>query len=339
MANGPEQTRPDSLEHLSGLIERVTFHSEESGFAVLQIKVRGMKDLVTVLGTLPEVQAGEWVDAQGRWVIDREYGRQFKTVTLRTAPPNTTEGMKKYLASGLIKGIGPALAGRLVDAFDVKVFEIIEQTPQRLLDVDGIGTGRQGTIVAAWSDQKIVREIMVFLHSHGVSTSRAFRIHKTYGEDAIAKVTEDPYRLARDIRGIGFKTADQIAEKLNIGKHPDLRARAGVEFALQEVTEDGHCAFPRADLSKKSQTMLGIPPEIIEAAIAHGLSEGRLVEGKDSNGKPLVYLAGFEMAERRLAQNLIELTKGPHPCPPVDVPKAIAWVEKRIGFFSRCCPA
>ncbi len=173
-------TQPDRLEHLTGLIERVTFHNGDTGFAVLQVKVQGLKDLVPVLGTLPEVSAGEWIDARGRWVMDREYGRQFRSVTLRTAPPNTTEGMTKYLASGLIKGIGPALAGRLVGSFGLQVFEVIEQTPQRLLEVEGIGAGRQGKIVAAWNDQKIVREIMVFLHSHGVSTSRAFRIYKTY---------------------------------------------------------------------------------------------------------------------------------------------------------------
>ena len=332
MSDVPVSTRSESLEHLNGLIERITFHNAESGFAVLQVKVRGHKDLITVLGTLPEVKAGEFIDAQGRWVIDREYGRQFRTVVLRTAPPNTAEGMKKYLASGLIKGIGRALAGRLVEAFDVRVFEVIEQTPKRLLEVDGIGNGRQGKIVAAWNDQKAVREIMVFLHSHGVSTSRAFRIYKTYGQDAIAKVSEDPYRLARDIWGIGFKTADQIAEKLGIGKQSDLRARAGVEFVLQELTEDGHCAFPREELSKKAQAMLGIPPEIIEAAIEYGLTEGRLVHGTDANGNPLIYLAPYERAERTLAENLIELSRGDHPCPPVAIEKAITWVEDRIGF-------
>jgi exodeoxyribonuclease V alpha subunit len=332
MSQEPVTTQPDSLDHLNGLIERVTFHNGETGFAVLQVKVRGLKDLVPVLGTLPEVNAGEWIDAQGRWLIDREYGRQFRSTSLRTAPPNTAEGMTKYLASGLIKGIGPALAGRLVDAFALKVFEVIEQTPRRLLDVDGIGKGRQGKIVAAWNDQKIVREIMVFLHSHGVSTSRAFRIYKTYGEDAIAKVQADPYQLARDIRGIGFKTADQIAEKLGIGKHSDLRARAGVEFVLQELTEDGHCAYPHAKLAKHAQTMLDIPPEIIEAAVAHGIAERRLVEGPDSDGTPLIYLAGFEFAERMLAENLIALSRGQHPCPPVDVEKAVPWVEGKIGF-------
>lgn len=332
MTEAATPARPDTLERLNGLIERVTFHNAESGFAVLQVKVRGQKDLVTVLGTLPEVKAGEWVDAQGRWVIDREYGRQFRTVTLRTAPPNTVEGMKKYLASGLIKGIGPAFAGRLVDAFGVQVFDVIEQTPHRLLEVDGIGKGRHAKIVSAWNDQKAVREIMVFLHSHGVSTSRAFRIYKMYGQDAIEKVSEDPYRLARDIWGIGFKTADQIAEKLGIGKQSDLRARAGVEFVLQELTEDGHCAFPRAELSKKAQAMLGIPPEIIEAAVEYGLSEERLVQGSDVNGNPLIYLAAYERAERSLAENLIGLSQGDHPCPAVDIEKAISWVEGRIGF-------
>ena len=324
--------RPNDFEHLNGLIERVTFHNAESGFAVMQVKVRGQQDLVPVLGTLPEVKAGEWIDAEGRWIIDREYGRQFRALTLRTAPPNTAEGMKKYLASGMIKGIGPALAGRLVDAFDTTVFEIIETAPHRLVEVDGIGQGRQAKITAAWSDQKLVREIMVFLHSHGVSTSRAFRIYKTYGPDAIAKVQEDPYRLARDIRGIGFKTADQIAEKLGIGKQSDLRARAGVEYVLQELTDNGHCAFPRDQLAKKAQAMLGIAPEIIEAAIEHGLSQERLVQGPDASGQPLIYLAPYEQAERRLAENLASLSQGAHPCPPLDVEKAIGWVEGRIGF-------
>ena len=325
-------SRSHDLEQLQGLIERVTFHSAESGFAVMQVKVRGQKDLVTILGTLPEVKAGEWIDAQGRWVIDREYGQQFRAVMLRTAPPNTAEGMTKYLASGLIKGIGPAMASRLVGAFDIQIFEVIEQTPERLLEVDGIGKGRQGKIVSAWKDQKAVREIMVFLHGHGVSTSRAFRIFKAYGEQSIAKVREDPYRLARDIWGIGFKTADQIAEKLGIGKQSDLRARAGVEFVLHELTEDGHCAYPRGGAAKKAQTMLDIPPEIIESAIEHGLGEKRLVQGAGEKGEPLLYLAPYEYAERRLAENLVALSKGRHPCPPVDTGKAIAWVEGRIGF-------
>jgi len=320
------------LEHLVGLIERVTFHNAETGFAVMQVKVRGMHDLVSVLGTLPEVQAGEWIDAEGKWIIDQQYGRQFRATNLRTSPPNTTEGMTKYLASGLIKGIGPALAGRLVDKFKMEVFEVIEKQSVRLLEVDGIGKGRQAKITEAWHGQKVVREIMVFLHSHGVSTSRAFRIYKTYGDDSIGKVQEDPYRLARDIWGIGFKTADQIAEKLGISKQSELRARAGVEYVLQELTEDGHCAYPHAALVEMAQKMLEIPPEIIETALAHGIAERRMVEGKDAKDTPLVYLAAHEASERLLAENLIALARGQHPCPPVDIPKAIQWVEGRIGF-------
>ncbi len=329
--DGAAPSRPDGLAPLAGLIERVTFHNTESGFCVLRIKARGMTDLVTVLGTLPDAKAGEWLDAEGRWVIDREHGRQFRAVTLRTAAPNTAEGMKKYLASGLIKGIGPTMAGRLVDAFHLAVVDVIEQTPDKLREVAGIGKGRQGKIVAAWHDQRAVREIMVFLHSHGVSTSRAFRIYKTYGEQAIEQVRDDPYRLARDIWGIGFKTADQIAETLGIGKQSALRARAGVEFVLLELTEQGHCAFPRDGLVKKAQAMLEIPSEIIDAAVEHGLAARRLVQGTTDAGEPLVYLAPYETAERKLAAHLVRLSTGTHPCPAIDVAKAVAWVEVRIG--------
>ena len=335
MTNTPPAAPPgrsEPLERLNGLIERVTFHSEESGFGVLRVKVRGHRDLVTVIGTAPEIKAGEWMEAEGQWVIDKEHGQQFKAIQLRTTPPTTAEGMQKYLASGLIKGIGPALAGRLVTAFGMQIFEVIEKNPERLHEVSGIGKGRQGRIVSGWNDQKLVREIMVFLHSHGVSTSRAFRIYKTYGAEAIEKVREDPYRLARDIWGIGFKTADQIAEKLGIGKQSDLRARAGIEYTLQELTEEGHCAFRREGLATKAQKMLEIPAEIIESAINHGLEQGRLVEGPDGQGELLIYLAAFDLAERKLSENLAGFFKGPHPCPAVDVPRAIAWVESKEGL-------
>jgi exodeoxyribonuclease V alpha subunit len=173
---------------------------------------------------------------------------------------------------------------------------------------------------------------MVFLHSHGVGTSRAFRIYKAYGEQAIQSVREDPYRLARDIRGIGFKTADQIAEKLGIAKDSELRARAGAEFALLELTEQGHCAYPRDGLVKKAGVLLGIPAGLIESAIDHGLAGKRLVQGLSAAGEPLIYLAGQEYAERSLAEHLVALAKGAHPCPPLDLEKAVAWVEPRVGL-------
>src|SRR3954470_1201218 len=247
----PDDRRPSPPEQVTGLIDRVTFHSPDTGFAVLRVQVKGHRDPVTVVGPIPEARAGEWLDATGRWTVDPTHGQQFRADVLRTVQPQTAEGMVKYLGSGLVKGVGPKLAQRLVDKFGLAVFEAIEKTPQELLTVPGIGKGRQTKIVSAWNDQKVVREIMVFLHSHGVGTGRAFRIFKTYGDESIQRVREDPYRLARDIRGIGFKTADAIAASLGIGKQSDLRARAGVEFVLQELTEAGHVACPARGWTKR----------------------------------------------------------------------------------------
>src|SRR4051794_30353369 len=328
----PPAVHPTATEHITGPIERVTYHNVETGFCVVQIQVKGERDLVTVVGTIPEIRAGEWLDAHGRWFVDVTYGRQFRAETLRTAPPETAEGMEKYLGSGMVKGIGPTLAKRLVGRFGMAVFEAIEKTPHQLLRVDGIGKGRQQKILAAWAEQKAVREIMLFLHSHGVGTARAFRIYKTYGEESIPKVREDPYRLARDIWGIGFKTADQIAASLGIAMDSDIRARAGVEHVLHELTNEGHCAFPREGLIERAEKMLEIGSPVIEAAVAHGIETGRLTTGELPNETPLVYLAHLDQYERQLAANLLALRDGPHPCPPVDVPKAVDWVEQKAGF-------
>jgi exodeoxyribonuclease V alpha subunit len=201
-------------ESLSGLIERVTFFNEENGFGVLRVKAKGHRDLVTVVGSLPSVSAGEWLTAQGQWIQDREFGLQFKAEMLASTAPTTKEGIEKYLGSGMVKGIGPVYAKKLVEKFGEKIFDIIEQESGRLEDVDGIGPKRRLRIKDAWAEQKVIRNIMVFLHSNGVSTSKAVRIYKTYGEGAIERVQADPYCLAKDIHGIGFKTADQIAQKI-----------------------------------------------------------------------------------------------------------------------------
>jgi exodeoxyribonuclease V alpha subunit len=315
---------------LGGLIERVTFHSDQTGFAVLRVKVVGHRDLVTLVGTLPSVTAGEWVEARGRWVVDREHGQQFKAEVITTTQPNTAEGIEKYLGSGMVRGIGPAFAKRLVNAFGEKVFDIIEKEPARLREVAGIGPVRQERLLTAWAEQKMVREIMVFLHSHGVGTSRAFRIYKTYGDQAILIVTENPYRLAHDIWGIGFKTADQIAERLGVDRQSDIRARAGVEYVLGTLTDDGHCAFPRDGLTDKTAEMLEIPPAIVERAIDYLMAEGRLVQRPRTDGAPLVYLASLNASEEMLARNLTALAKGPHPCPSIDVEKALTWVQSQV---------
>src|SRR5947209_5929233 len=228
-------------EVLAGLVERVTFHNEENGFCVLRTKARGQRDLVTVIGQAASISAGEWITASGEWVNDRTHGLQFKAHFLKTSAPTSVEGIEKYLGSGMVRGIGPVYAKKLVAAFGDKVFDTIEAEPARLREVTGIGPVRAKRITDAWAEQKVIREIMVFLHSHGVGTARAVRIFKTYGTDAVQVMTENPYRLARDIRGIGFKTADAIAMRLGIEKTAVIRVRAGISYALTEAMDEGHC--------------------------------------------------------------------------------------------------
>ncbi|MFN9932536.1 MAG: helix-hairpin-helix domain-containing protein, partial [Cyanobacteriota bacterium] len=254
--NEPAGGQP--TEVLAGSIERVTFHSAESGFCVLRIKARGHRDLVTVVGHAAEISAGEWVTVSGTWVNSREHGQQFKASFLKASAPTTAEGIEKYLGSGMIRGIGPIYASKLVGAFGAEVFEVIEQAPERLREVPGIGKVRAGRIAQAWADQKVVREIMVFLHSHGVGTARAVRIFKTYGNDAVQVMAENPYRLARDIRGIGFRTADAIAARLGIEATAMIRLRAGVNYALLEASGEGHCGLPTAELLKLAGELLAV---------------------------------------------------------------------------------
>src|ERR1700704_3358632 len=242
------QPQPTTQEVLTGPVESVTFHNDASGFCVLRIKATGHRELITVIGHAAVIAAGEWVTASGEWVNDRTHGQQFRSRFMRTSAPSSIEGIEKYLASGMIRGIGPVYARKMVRAFGEAVFDIIEGEPDRMREVDGIGPIRARRITAAWAEQKIVREIMVFLHSHGVGTARAVRIYKTYGGDAVQVMSENPYRLARDIRGIGFKTADAIAMKLGIEKTAMIRVRAGISYALTEAMDEGHCGLPTEEL-------------------------------------------------------------------------------------------
>jgi exodeoxyribonuclease V alpha subunit len=213
---------------------------------VLRVKVRGHRDLVTVVGRAALISAGEFVQISGTWVNDRTHGQQFRASFLKTSPPTTLEGIERYLASGMIRGIGPIYAKRLVQGFGAAVFDLIEQQPDRLREVPGIGAKRASQIAAGWAEQKVVREIMLFLHANGVGTSRVVRIYKTYGSEAVRVISENPYRLARDIRGIGFLTADKIAAQVGIEKTALVRIRAGISYALAEAMSEGP-AGGRAD--------------------------------------------------------------------------------------------
>src|ERR1019366_2803766 len=232
----------------------------------------GHREEVTVIGSLPSVSAGEWLSGEGWWVRDKEHGLQFKASTIRTVPPTTVEGIERYLSSGLVKGIGPVLAKKLVGYFRADVLNVIETRAGELLLVDGIGPKRRERISRAWREAKKVREIMLFLHGHGVSTSRAVRIFKAYGEQAIEKVRSNPYMLAKDIYGIGFATADQIAQNLGIPKDSLNRARAGLDHVLLEATSDGHCALPSGKLKLAAVKLLEVQETIVEQALSQLLT-------------------------------------------------------------------
>src|SRR5215468_8610497 len=318
-------------EVLAGLVERVTYHNAENGFCVLRAKVRGYRDIVTVVGHAAIIAAGEWITAAGDWVNDRTHGQQFKARFLRTSAPTSADGIERYPSSGMIRGVGPIYAKKLARAFGEKVFDVIETMPQRLREVDGIGPVRAASILAAWAEQKAVREIMVFLHSHGVGTARAVRIFKTYGADAIQVMTENPYRLARDIHGIGFKTADAIAMKLGIEKTAIVRVRAGISYALTEAMDEGHCGLPTDELIPLAERLLEVPQQLIRTALDLELQEGTVVADRVGE-TPCIFLAGLHRAERTIAHRLMRLASSTLPWSWIDPDKALPWVEKRIGF-------
>ena len=325
------EPQPSDREVLAGLVERVTYQNADNGFCVIRVKARGHRDLVTVVGHAAVISAGEWITAAGDWTNDRTHGQQFKARFLKTSAPTSVEGIEKYLGSGMIRGIGPVYAKKLLRAFGEKVFDVIEAEPGRLRDVDGIGPVRANRIVVGWAEQKVVREIMVFLHSHGVGSARAVRIYKTYGADAVQVMSENPYRLARDIRGIGFKTADAIAMKLGIEKTAMIRVRAGISYALTEAMDEGHCGLPTAELTPLAEKLLDVPQDLIRTALDLELADGTVIA--DRLGETgCVFLAGLYRAERAIAERLLTLTKGKLPWPWIDPDKAIPWIEQRIGL-------
>ena len=325
------ESPPSDREVLAGAVERVTFHSGESGFCVLRVKARGHRELVTVVGHAAAVSAGEWVTASGEWVNDRTYGPQFRSRFLRASAPTSAEGIEKYLGSGMIRGIGPVYAKKLVRAFGSKVFDVIEDAPGRLREVEGIGPVRAGRITGAWAEQKVVREIMVFLHAHGVGTARAVRIFRTYGADAVQVMSENPYRLARDIRGIGFRTADAIAMRLGIEKTAAIRVRAGVGHALTEAMDDGHCGLPTGKLLPLAASLLEAPEDLVHSAVEQELAEGNVVADRVGD-TPCIFLAGLFGAERGIAGRLDRIAAGPLPWPRIDPERALPWIERRIGL-------
>lgn len=319
-------------ESLSGIIEIVTFHNPDNGFVVLRVKAKGQRGLVTVVGQAARAVPGEYVEASGTWKVDSEHGEQFQAKDLRTAAPSTAEGIEKYLGSGLVKGIGPHYAKKIVHVFGERTLKIIDESPSFLREIKGIGPKRITEIRESWRQQKAVRDIMIFLQSHGVGTGRAVRIYKTYGDKAIDKVRENPYRLANDIWGIGFATADALAQRMGIDEQSPLRAEAALRHVLKECVEDGHCAYPEAGAMEEAQKLTGIATPIVRDAVLSLIDSKDLIRETIITPEPWLYLRKLFFAEKSIAERLVQLQDGPLPLPGIDADKALGWVEKKVGL-------
>lgn len=316
-----------SPQHLTGSVERVTFHSETTGFFVIKAKVTGYWDLVTVIGNAPSITIGEYIECFGAWFNDVKHGLQFKTYQVQAIIPTTQEGMEKYLASGIVKGIGPSFSRRLLRLFGNTVFNVIERHPERLLELSGIGKKRQQQISASWAEQKLIKEIMIFLQSHDVGTGMAMRILKIYGNKTIKKICDNPYRLALDIHGISFKTADLIAQNIGINPHSLIRAQAGVRHILQGLSEEGHCAEEQTALIHQTHQLLDIPESIIQEAITTELGARHIVAQPVEDGSIWLFLTPLAMAEQGVAAHLKRLADGVPPWSVLALNQLISWVE------------
>ena len=308
---------PDSpAETLTGTIERVTFHSPATGFAVLKVRVRGKPQPIAVVGTTAAVAAGEMMTAEGSWVNDRTHGLQFKAARLVTAPPASKDGIEKYLASGAIKGIGIATAHKIVQAFGKRTFEVLDSEPHRLKEIVGLTEARIRRITESWAEDRIVRDLGVFLQEHGLGLGQAARVYRALGTDAIGLIRQDPYRLARDVKGIGFLTADQVAVSLGLARDAPERLRAGITYALQEARDDGHTGLPREEAVALAARLL----EADERLVADTL-----------RGEPHLFLKELHRAEKIIGERLRDLSKGSPPWGRIDLDTEVPRVEARTG--------
>jgi exodeoxyribonuclease V alpha subunit len=339
-----QQTRAAPLATLDAVLERITYANEETGYTVARVATDRSSDLLTVVGPLLGAQPGESLRLRGRWASHPQYGRQFQVEAYDTVLPATIQGIRRYLGSGLIKGIGPKMAERIVDYFGQATLDVIEQAPGRLVEVPGLGPKRTGMITAAWEEQKAIKEVMVFLQGVGVSTSLAVRIYKTYQDQAIDVVRREPYRLAGEVWGIGFKTADQIAQQLGIPHDSPQRVKAGLQFALSEASDDGHCYLPEADLVAKATGLLGVDAMLASRCLEElVVEEGVAAEPLPAQGSPggpegtgrAIWLVPFHRAEVALAAGLLRLLQAPvdrlASFQAVDWTLALDWLRQALG--------
>jgi exodeoxyribonuclease V alpha subunit len=327
------------IDNLTGQIERITYSNEENGFTIARVKVPGRRDLVTVVGNLMSPMPGEIIKMQGEWTTHPKYGEQFKLARYKTSVPATVYGIQKYLGSGLIKGIGPVMAGRIVKKYGKNSLDIIENKIEKLAKVDGIGKKRIEMIRTAWDEQREIRDVMLFLQTHGVSSGYATKIFRQYGNQSIAVVQENPYRLAADIFGIGFVIADRIAEKLGFSKDSALRAEAGIQYVLHQMADEGNVYYPYDLLLEKCREILQIDREVIAKALGSIVVDKKIIiedlndkiEGFRENNKA-VYLEKYYVCETRIAFRLKTLIGAPKSFRDIDLERAVEWVQKQLSI-------
>ncbi len=313
------------MDTLYGYVEHIVFAGEESGFTVARLKAPNTREEITIVGMMPSLQPGETLLCRGLWKNHPQHGKQFEVQSFDCQAPSDLIGIQKYLESGMIKGIGPVYAERIVKAFGVHTLKIIDETPKRLSEVSGLGEKRIDKIISCWQEQKSIREVMVFLRGHHVSASFAQKIYKVYKEKSIEKVTQNPYALAKEVFGIGFKTADHIAAGLGIAKDSPLRVDAGIEHVFWEISNEGHTCFPEVEFLTTSQEILEVPKELIMERIEALIHQKQLVrEG------PLLWIKPFFLAEIGIAHEIDRLKHTPSCLRSVDVPKALAWAQQKL---------
>jgi exodeoxyribonuclease V alpha subunit len=328
-----QQPSQPPLERLQGVVERVTYHDENAGFTVARLRVPGNRDLVTIVGRFPAIAAGQTLRLSGYWREHPKFGQQFQIVSAQETKPATLTGMEKYLGSGLIKGIGPVTAKRIVAHFGLETLTIIEEQCERLIEVPGIGKGRVAMIQKAWAAQKAIKNVMVFLQSHGVSTGYAVKIYKQYGDQAIEVVSRNPYQLAEDVYGIGFVTADTIARHLGIEPESAFRLQAGITYALNSAAEDGHCFLPQNELVERVVERLTLPehpidPVLVTELIDQMVADERLMREQgtgDLAEQAICYTPAFYHTEKALAHRLATLL---YAAIEVDLPRVGRWIDR-----------
>ena len=316
------------MEYLIGIVERITYMNEDNGFSVIKIRARGFPDLVTVVGNLAAVNVGAVLRLKGDWKHDSKYGRQFSAADYRETVPATIAGIEKYLGSGLIKGIGPVNARRIVRHFKEDTLKVIEEAADDLIQVEGIGRKRVEMIKKAWQEQKEIKNVMLFLQSSGVSTAYAIKIYKTYGNESISIVKNNPYRLADDIWGIGFKTADRIAQQLGFDKDSYERCRSGIMYVISELSNQGHCYANRKQLIVDATKILEVEASLLEEALVRMIKDSSVIlEGEDA-----VYLPPFYYSEAGTAQKIKVILAGKPKALPANINNNIQRLQQECGI-------